>query len=90
MSLSESKFLKWLGVILGGGLVALFGWTYAVLGSVDVIENKVDNNTKEIIETREYHKKDIDNIMFYLRESREDSKIIKADVKELLVKTGGL
>ena len=90
MSLSESKFLKWLGVILTGSLIALFGWTYAVLGSVDVIENKVDNNSKEIIETREYHKKDVDNIMLYLRENRADSKEIKADVKELLVKTGGM
>lgn len=86
MSAQESKFLKYFAAIAVALLITLFGWTYTVIGSVDVIENKVDNNAKGIQETRNYHKADIDNVMFYVKDIRSDQKEIKSDIKELLKK----
>jgi len=86
MSVHESRFIKWFAGIAGSlvvlTIVALLGMWKA--GGIQAQE--IEQNKNEILETREYHQRDIDNVMFYMREIREDQKEIKKDIKELLKK----
>lgn len=84
MSTHEKTFLKWFGFVGGTIVAALILINLSVLGNIDVIQEKVSQNEKEILETREYHDKDIDNVMFYVRDIRVDVKEIKVDIKELI------
>ena len=86
MSANESKFLQWVGsivaVLIGGILLQAF----VLISTVEVIEVKIKQNEKTIINTQNAHEKDVKTINHYMNDIRSDQQIIKADIKELLKK----
>ena len=86
MSIQEKNFLKWLGGIATTVIIAMLVNTFAVIGSVDVMAEKIETNAAKIQETRNYHEKDLRIIYDNMGEMKADQKIIMSDIKELLKK----
>ena len=86
MSSYESKFLQWMGGIVAVLISGILLQAFMLLSTIDVIEIKIKQNEKSIINTQNAHEKDIRPLHDYMGEIRLDQKIIKADIKELLKK----
>ena len=86
MSVQEKLFLKWLVGIASTVIIAMLVNTFAVMGSVDVMAEKIETNAAKIQETRNYHEKDLRIIYDNMGEMKSDQKIIMSDIKELLKK----
>ena len=86
MSIQEKNFLKWLVGIATTVIIAMLVNTFAVIGSVDVMAEKIETNAAKIQETRNYHEKDLRIIYDNMGEMKSDQKIIMSDIKELLKK----
>ena len=86
MSVQEKNFLKWLVGIATTVIIAMLVNTFAVIGSVDVMAEKIETNAAKIQETRNYHEKDLRIIYDIMGEMKADQKIIMSDIKELLKK----
>ena len=86
MSVQQSNFLKWLVGIATTVIIAMLVNTFAVIGSVDVMAEKIETNAAKIQETRNYHEKDLRIIYDNMGEMKSDQKIIMSDIKELLKK----
>ena len=86
MSIQEKNFLKWLVGIATTVIIAMLVNTFAVMGSVDVMAEKIETNAAKIQETRNYHEKDLRIIYDNMGEMKSDQKIIMSDIKELLKK----
>ena len=86
MSIQEKNFLKWLVGIATTVIIAMLVNTFAVIGSVDVMAEKIETNAAKIQETRNYHEKDLRIIYDNMGEMKADQKIIMSDIKELLKK----
>ena len=82
MSTDESKFLKWLASISAALLIAIAIGAFSVLSSVDVMNERISDNTKEIKETRTTHKEDLILIRNDIKEIKNDTK----DIKNILMK----
>ena len=86
MSIQEKNFLKWLVGIATTVIIAMLVNTFAVMGSVDVMAEKIETKAAKIQETRNYHEKDLRIIYDNMGEMKSDQKIIMSDIKELLKK----
>ena len=86
MSIQEKNFLKWLVGIATTVIIAMLVNTFAVIGSVDVMAEKIETNAAKIQETRNYHEKDLRIIYDNMGEMKADQKIMMSDIKELLKK----
>jgi len=86
MSIQEKLFLKWLVGIASTVIIAMLVNTFAIIGSVDVMAEKIETNAAKIQETRNYHEKDLRIIYDNMGEMKADQKIIMSDIKELLKK----
>jgi hypothetical protein len=86
MSIQEKNFLKWLVGIATTVIIAMLINTFAIIGSVDVMAEKIETNAAKIQETRNYHEKDLRIIYDNMGEMKSDQKIIMSDIKELLKK----
>jgi uncharacterized protein (UPF0332 family) len=86
MSIQEKLFLKWLVGIASTVIIAMLINTFAVMGSVDVMAEKIETNSVKIQETRNYHEKDLRIIYDNMGEIKADQKIMMSDIKKLLQK----
>ena len=86
MSTYESKFLQWIGGIVAVLISGILLQAFVLLNTIDVLEIKIKQNEKSIVDTQNSHEKDIRILHDYIGEIRIDQKIIKADIKELLKK----
>jgi len=86
MSSYESKFLQWMGGIVAVLISGILLQAFMLLSTIDVIEIKIKQNEKSIVNTQNDHEKDVRTLHDYMGEIRLDQKIIKADIKELLKK----
>jgi len=86
MSIQEKGFLQWFGGIVSALLIVLFIWTATVLSSVDVMAEKIEANTVKIQETKSAHKDDMMLIRNNITEIKNDTKVIRQDIKEILDK----
>ena len=89
MSQKEYSFLRWFGgiasIVLAAAIIGL------VVGFKDdgVRAEQVKQNKTEIIETKDTHKNDMRLMRDDMKEIIEGQKIMQADIKKLLIKTGG-
>ena len=86
MSTTETKFIQWIAGIVAVLIAGILLQAFVLISTVDVIEVKIKQNEKAIIQTQNAHEKDINIIHDYMGEIRTDQQIIKADIKELLKK----
>ena len=86
MSTYESKFIQWIGGIVAVLISGILLQAFVLLNTIDVIEIKIKQNEKSIVDTQNAHEKDVRVLHDYMGEMRTDQKIIKADIKELLKK----
>ena len=86
MSTNETKFLQWIAGIVAVLISGILLQAFVLLSTIDVLEVKIKQNEKAIIQTQNAHEKDIRILHDYMGEMRSDQKIIKADIKELLKK----
>jgi len=86
MSTYESKFIQWIGGIVAVLISGILIQAFVLLSTIDVIEIKIKQNEKSIVDTQNSHEKDVRILHDYMGEIRTDQKIIKADIKELLKK----
>jgi len=86
MSTQESDFLKWIGGIVAVLISGILIQAFVLLSTIDVIEIKIKQNEKSIVDTQKAHEKDVRVLHDYMGEIRTDQKIIKTDIKELLKK----
>jgi hypothetical protein len=86
MSTYESKFLQWIAGIVAVLISGILLQAFVLLSTIDVIEVKIKQNEKSIVDTQNSHEKDVRILHDYMGEIRTDQKIIKADIKELLKK----
>ena len=86
MSTYESKFLQWMGGIVAVLISGILLQAFMLLSTIDVLEIKIQQNEKSIVNTQNAHEKDVQFLHDYMGEMRTDQKIIKADIKELLKK----
>ena len=86
MSTNESTFLKWIAGIVAILISGILLQAFVLISTIDVIEVKILQNEKAIIQTQKAHDKDVNKLDDYMHEIRADQKIIKADIKELLKK----
>jgi len=71
-----------IAVLISGILLQAF----VLISTINVLEIKIQQNEKSIINTQNAHEKDIRILYNYMDEMRIDQQIIKADIKELLKK----
>ncbi len=86
MSTTETKFIQWIAGIVAVLISGILLQAFVLISTIDVIEVKIKQNEKAIIQTQKAHEKDINIIHDYMGEIRTDQQIIKADIKELLKK----
>jgi len=86
MSRQESDFLKWIGGIVALLISGILIQAFVLLSTIDVIEIKIKQNEKSIVDTQNAHEKDVRILYDYIGEIQTDQIIIKADIKELLKK----
>jgi len=86
MSAPERSFLKWFGTIAAAALIGFGTFTFTVIGSVDVLAERVNQNAKEVEEVRMYHKRDVDDIKDYMKTFAKGQEIMQEDIKKLLQK----
>ena len=86
MSTYESKFLQWIAGIVAVLISGILLQAFVLLNTIDVLEIKIKQNEKSIVDTQNAHEKDVRVLHDYMGEMRTDQKIIKADIKELLKK----
>jgi len=86
MSRQESDFLKWIGGIVAVLISGILIQAFVLLSTIDVIEIKIKQNEKSIVDTQNANEKDVRILHDYMGEIQTDQIIIKADIKELLKK----
>jgi uncharacterized protein with ATP-grasp and redox domains len=86
MSRQESYFLKWIGGIVAVLISGILIQAFVLLSTIDVIEIKIKQNEKSIVDTQNANEKDVRILYDYIGEIQTDQIIIKADIKELLKK----
>jgi len=86
MSTQESDFLKWIGGIVAVLISGILLQAFVLISTINVLEIKIKQNEKSIVDTQNSHEKDVRVLHDYMGEIRTDQKIIKADIKELLKK----
>jgi uncharacterized protein with ATP-grasp and redox domains len=86
MSRQESDFLKWIGGIVALLISGILIQAFVLLSTIDVIEIKIKQNEKSIVDTQNANEKDVRILHDYMGEIQTDQIIIKADIKELLKK----
>ena len=86
MSRQESYFLKWIGGIVAVLISGILIQAFVLLSTIDVIEIKIKQNEKSIVDTQNANEKDVRILHDYMGEIQTDQIIIKADIKELLKK----
>ena len=84
MSTPDKRFLRWFAGIGSGLMLAIIIWTYSILGSIDVMAEKIHQNETKSIELKDNHKSDIDIVRQDMWEMRADQKIMMSDIKEIL------
>jgi len=88
MSTIENKFIGWFAGIAASLIIAVFLRTFSILGSMDVMAEKVRRNENECMEIMDTHKNDVGDIKDDIREIKQDIKDdireIKQDIKKLL------
>lgn len=77
MSTMENKFIRWFAGIAASLLLAIFIWTFSILGSIDVMAEKVHHNEQKCIDIMNIHENDVGDI-------KDDIREIKQDIKKLL------
>jgi len=84
MSTNEKSFIKSFGVIAGALVISFIIGGVMMFRAVGVLANVSNNNAREIQEVKEYHIRDMESSYDYMREMREDQKVMKQDIKEIL------
>ena len=90
MSFEQKSFLKWFAGICGTLLVAMVLSVWSVLDSVDVMAERINHNTDDIVEIKETHKDDMTKMTNSHKDDMDElkggQKIMREDIKEILKK----
>jgi len=84
MSIQEKNFLKWIAGIATAVIIAMLINTFAIIGSVDVMAQKIETNAVKIQETKAYHEKDADKIGKRFNTFEHNQNIMREDIKDIL------
>ena len=84
MSTSENRFIRWFGTIATALIIASIIGIIGMYYTSGILATQKEVNGKEIEEVREFHKDDVELIRQSMRDIRNDQKVIKSDIKDIL------